>query len=140
MLRLTWRCTAQCPLTRRGFICKLFIGGYIATGIVQFAAFMGLFPRTYVLTPYKSTVIYLDVSLQESGWLSGYPTSVTQVQPWPRVVCALSFSRSQSNAEGFSPGTPLFLSYQNRLSVNYIWTRADTLDGDKLWHPSLSLN
>ena len=32
-----------------------------------------------------------------------------------RVVCGLSFSRSQSDSEGFSPGTPVFLPPQNRL-------------------------
>ena len=32
-----------------------------------------------------------------------------------RVVCGLSFSRSQSESEGFSPGTPVFLPPQNRL-------------------------
>ena len=40
---------------------------------------------------------------------------MTQVQLWPRVVCELSFSRSQSDSEGFSPGTPVFLPPQNRL-------------------------
>ena len=49
------------------------------------------------------------------------PTSVTQVQLWPRVICGLSFSRSQPDSEGFSPGTPVFLPPQNRLAVNYIW-------------------
>ena len=29
-----------------------------------------------------------------------------------RVVCGLSFSRSQSDSEGFSPGTPVFLPHQ----------------------------
>ena len=48
------------------------------------------------------------------------PTSVTQVQFWPRVVCGLSFSRSQPDSEGFSPGTPVFLPQKNRLPVNYI--------------------
>ena len=38
-----------------------------------------------------------------------------------RVVCGLSFSRSQPDSEGFSPGTPVFLPPQNRLAVNYIW-------------------
>ena len=38
----------------------------------------------------------------ESGWVSSYqltapPTSVTQVQPRPLVVCGLSFSQSQSD-------------------------------------------
>ena len=32
-----------------------------------------------------------------------------------RVVGGLSFSRSQSDSEGFSPGTPVFLPPQNRL-------------------------
>ena len=32
-----------------------------------------------------------------------------------RVVCGLSFSRPQSDSEGFSPGTPVFLPPQNRL-------------------------
>ena len=32
-----------------------------------------------------------------------------------RVVCGLSFSRSQSDSEGFSPGTLVFLPPQNRL-------------------------
>ena len=49
------------------------------------------------------------------------PTSVTQVQLWPQVVCGLSFSRSQPDSEGFSPGTPVFLPPQNRLPVIYIW-------------------
>ena len=48
------------------------------------------------------------------------PTSVTQVQLWPRFVCGLSFSRSQPDSESFSPGTPVFLPPQNRLAVNYI--------------------
>ena len=38
---------------------------------------------------------------------------VTKVQLWPRVVWGLSFSRSQPDSEGFSPGT--------RLPVSYIW-------------------
>ena len=59
-------------------------------------------------------------SLGESGWFSGHqgsvsPTSVTRVQLWPRVVCGLSFSRSQSDSEGFSPDTLVFLPPQNRL-------------------------
>ena len=58
----------------------------------------------------------------------------------PEVICGLSFSRSQSDSEGFSPGTPVFLPHQNRLSVNYIRLRADILDRDNLWYPSLSLN
>ena len=58
------------------------------------------------------------------------PTSVTWVQLWPRIVCGLSFSRSQSDSEGFSPGTPVFLPHQNGLSVDYIRLRAGTLDRD----------
>ena len=49
----------------------------------------------------------------ESGWFSGHqpwpPTSVTRVQLWPWVVCGMRFSRSQSDFEGFSPGTPVSL-------------------------------
>ena len=44
-----------------------------------------------------------------------------QVQSCPGVTCRLSFSQSQSDSEGSSPGTaPVFLPRQNRLSVNYI--------------------
>ena len=32
-----------------------------------------------------------------------------------QIVCGLSFSRSQSDSEGFSPGTPVFLPHQNWL-------------------------
>ena len=57
------------------------------------------------------------------------------------MVCGLSFSRSQSDSGGFSLGTaPVFLPHQNRLSVNYIRLREDTLDRDNLWYPSLSFN
>ena len=43
-----------------------------------------------------------------------------------RIVCGLSFSRSQSDSEGFSPGTPVFLPPQNRLLAYSIrlWCRA----------------
>ena len=34
------------------------------------------------------------------------------VQLWPRVIRGLSFSRSQPDSEGFSPGTPVFLPPQ----------------------------
>ena len=34
-----------------------------------------------------------------------------------RVVFGVSFSRSQSDSEGFSPGTPVFLPPQNRLGL-----------------------
>ena len=50
------------------------------------------------------------------------------------------WARTQSDSEGFSPGTPVFLPHQNRLSVNYIRLRGHTFDGDNLWYPSLSLN
>ena len=39
----------------------------------------------------------------------------------PEVVCGLSFSRSQSDSKGFSPGTPVFLPQQNRLPAYSIW-------------------
>ena len=58
----------------------------------------------------------------------------------PKVVHGLSFSQSQSDYEGFSLGTPVFLPRQNRLSVNYILLWADTLDRDNLWNPPFSLN
>ena len=35
----------------------------------------------------------------------------------PEIVCGLSFSRSQPDSEGFSPGTPVFLPLQNRLTA-----------------------
>ena len=35
----------------------------------------------------------------------------------PGIVCGLSFSRSQPDPEGFSPGTPVFLPQQNRLTA-----------------------
>ena len=38
-----------------------------------------------------------------------------------RVVGGLSFSRSQSDSEGFSPGTPVFLPPQNRFQAYSIW-------------------
>ena len=33
------------------------------------------------------------------------PTSVTQVQLWPRVICGLRFSRSQPDSKDFSPSS-----------------------------------
>ena len=35
----------------------------------------------------------------------------------PGIVCGLSFNRSQPDSEGFSPGTPVFLPQQNRLTA-----------------------
>ena len=35
----------------------------------------------------------------------------------PGIVCGLSFSRFQPDSEGFSPGTPVFLPQQNRLTA-----------------------
>ena len=63
-----------------------------------------------------------------------------RVQPWPRVICGLRFSRSQSDSEGFSPGSPVFFPHQNRLSVTYIRLLADILDRNNLWYPFLLLN
>ena len=48
----------------------------------------------------------------ESRWLSGYQLRLPPLRPGfnhDKVVCGLSFSRSQSDSEGFSPGTPVFL-------------------------------
>ena len=54
-------------------------------------------------------------------------------------VCGPNFSQPQSDS-GFSPDTLVFFPHQNRLSVNYIRLRADTLEGDNPWYRSLSLN
>ena len=55
----------------------------------------------------------------ESGWFSGHQPCLPPLRPrfnsGLEVVCGLSFSRSQSDSEGFSPGTPVFLPPQNRL-------------------------
>ena len=55
----------------------------------------------------------------ESGLLSGYqprlPPPRSGFNPRPRGP-GLSFSRSQSDSEGFSPCTPVFLPHQNRLT------------------------
>ena len=48
------------------------------------------------------------------------PTSVTQVELWPRVVCGLSFSPSQPDSEGFSPGTPVLLKIDSQ-SITSGW-------------------
>ena len=55
-------------------------------------------------------------------------------------IFVLNFSRSQSDSKDFSPGTPVFLPHQNRLSVDYMWLRPDTIERENLWYPSLSLN
>ena len=79
---------------------------------------------------------------RESGWLSGYQPRLPPLRSGfnhDEVVCGMSFSPAQSEAEGFSLGTPVFLPHQNRLSVNYIQLWTDILDRDNLWYPSLSL-
>ena len=63
----------------------------------------------------------LKVSRQESRWLSGYQPRLPPLRlgfNHDEVVCGMSFSPAQSESEGFSPGTPVFLPHQNRLSVN----------------------
>ena len=40
------------------------------------------------------------------------------VQLWLRPACGLNFSRSQPGSRVFSPGTPVFLPHQNRLTAN----------------------
>ena len=54
-----------------------------------------------------------------SPLLSGHQPCLRPLRPrfnsGLEVVCGLSFSRSQSDSEGFSPGTPVFLPPQNRL-------------------------
>ena len=57
----------------------------------------------------------------EPGWFSGHQPCTHLCDPGStlglEVVCGLSFSRSQSDSEGFSPGNPVFLPPQNQLPV-----------------------
>ena len=54
--------------------------------------------------------------------LSGHQPGLPPLRPRfnPEVTCGVSLGRSQSDSEGFSPGTSVFLPPQNRLPVNYI--------------------
>ena len=60
----------------------------------------------------------IDTVNETSGWFSGHQSCLPPL--WPRVVCGLSFSRSQPDSEGFSPGSPVFLPPKNQLPVSYI--------------------
>ena len=58
------------------------------------------------------------VSLWELGWRSGHQSRLPRVDPGssPGLRTWAEIYRSQSDSEGFSPGTPVFLPPQIRLS------------------------
>ena len=59
----------------------------------------------------------MEKSIGESGWRSGHQSRLPQVSTTQdRVRTWAEICRSQSDSQGFSPGTPVFLPLQIRLS------------------------
>ena len=63
------------------------------------------------LKSYKCAIISNCICLKQNGLVvinRAFPGSTLG----PEIVCELSFSRSQPDSEGFSPGSPVFLPQQ----------------------------
>ena len=69
------------------------------------------------------SIVLITISLRESGWRSGHQSRLPPLQPGIESARGLRFV-DLTDSEGFSPGTPVFLPLQSRLSRQDLSRRA----------------